>query len=75
MKIGDQIGVRGPKGAFTYTPNMVKNIGMVAGGTGITPMLQVNIFKEYMWCNSNKYLNYRLFVLFYVIQMTRQRSH
>lgn len=41
MKIGDKIGVRGPKGAFTYTPNMVREIGMVAGGTGITPMLQV----------------------------------
>jgi cytochrome-b5 reductase len=41
MKVGDKIGVRGPKGAFIYTPNMVREIGMVAGGTGITPMLQV----------------------------------
>ncbi|CAO3656551.1 unnamed protein product [Mucor hiemalis] len=41
MKIGDKIGVRGPKGAFIYTPNMAKEIGMVAGGTGITPMLQI----------------------------------
>lgn len=61
--MGDKIGVRGPKGAFTYSPNMTKEIGMVAGkktkgriiyknalfitkskiigGTGITPMLQV----------------------------------
>ncbi|CEG76749.1 hypothetical protein RMATCC62417_11606 [Rhizopus microsporus] len=41
MKVGDRIGVRGPKGAFIYSPNMVKEIGMVAGGTGITPMLQI----------------------------------
>lgn len=31
MQVGDFIGVRGPKGAFTYTPNMVREIGMVAG--------------------------------------------
>lgn len=31
MKVGDKIGVRGPKGAFIYTPNMVREIGMVAG--------------------------------------------
>ncbi|KAG1151929.1 hypothetical protein G6F37_005000 [Rhizopus arrhizus] len=41
LKVGDKIGVRGPKGAFTYSPNMTKEIGMVAGGTGITPMLQI----------------------------------
>ena len=33
--------VRGPKGAMVYTPNMVKRFGMIAGGTGITPMLQI----------------------------------
>lgn len=33
--------VKGPKGAMVYTPNMVKRFGMIAGGTGITPMLQV----------------------------------
>lgn len=40
-KIGEHIEVRGPKGFFTYTPNMVKSFGMVAGGTGIAPMYQV----------------------------------
>lgn len=40
-KIGEHIDVRGPKGFFTYTPNMVKSFGMVAGGTGIAPMYQV----------------------------------
>ncbi|KAK8055858.1 oxidoreductase FAD-binding domain-containing protein [Apiospora rasikravindrae] len=29
------------KAPFVYTPNMVRHFGMVAGGTGITPMLQV----------------------------------
>lgn len=33
--------VRGPKGAMAYQPNMVKRFGMIAGGTGITPMLQI----------------------------------
>jgi len=41
MKIGHSIRVRGPKGQFTYTPNMVRAFGMIAGGTGITPMLQI----------------------------------
>eukprot|EP01111_Echinosteliopsis_oligospora_P000901 TRINITY_DN1112_c0_g1_i1.p1 TRINITY_DN1112_c0_g1~~TRINITY_DN1112_c0_g1_i1.p1 ORF type:complete len:262 (+),score=105.12 TRINITY_DN1112_c0_g1_i1:84-869(+) len=41
LKPGETIEVRGPKGQFTYTPNMHKKIGMLAGGTGITPMLQV----------------------------------
>lgn len=52
MNIGDKIGVRGPKGAFIYTPNMAKEIGMVAGGTGITPMLQVSPLQRvcYMHC-------------------------
>jgi len=33
--------VKGPKGAMVYTPNMVRRFGMIAGGTGITPMLQI----------------------------------
>ncbi|KAJ5550369.1 hypothetical protein N7461_005067 [Penicillium sp. DV-2018c] len=41
LKIGDKLKVRGPKGAMVYTPNMCRHIGMIAGGTGITPMLQV----------------------------------
>lgn len=41
LKIGQQIRVRGPKGAFMYSPNMVRRLGMIAGGTGITPMMQV----------------------------------
>lgn len=41
LKIGDTINVRGPKGAFKYSPNMIDCFGMIAGGTGITPMFQV----------------------------------
>ncbi|KAG0260599.1 NADH-cytochrome b5 reductase [Actinomortierella ambigua] len=41
LSIGDNISVRGPKGQFNYTANMCRHIGMIAGGTGITPMLQI----------------------------------
>ena len=41
LKIGDKIRVKGPKGQFTYKPNTWRALGMIAGGTGITPMLQV----------------------------------
>jgi cytochrome-b5 reductase len=38
---GTTVKIKGPKGQMVYTPNMVKEIGMLAGGTGITPMLQI----------------------------------
>lgn len=57
MHIGDTIDVRGPSGLLVYdkpgeflirpdkktpsTRKFVKKIGMIAGGTGITPMLQI----------------------------------
>ncbi|KAF4629810.1 hypothetical protein G7Y89_g8334 [Cudoniella acicularis] len=41
LQIGDQVEVRGPKGAMRYRKGMVKEIGMIAGGTGITPMYQL----------------------------------
>lgn len=41
LGVGQTLRVKGPKGAFVYTPNMVRHFGMIAGGTGITPMLQV----------------------------------
>ncbi|KAK2188207.1 hypothetical protein NP493_140g03076 [Ridgeia piscesae] len=57
MKIGDYIDVRGPNGLLVYDGNshfkiradkksepkdmLVSQLGMIAGGTGITPMLQV----------------------------------
>ncbi|GBC04426.1 hypothetical protein RclHR1_05680011 [Rhizophagus clarus] len=39
--VGQQISVKGPKGQFKYRPGLVKALGMIAGGTGITPMLQI----------------------------------
>ena len=41
MKVGDTLECKGPIMKLEYKPNMRKSIGMVAGGTGITPMLQV----------------------------------
>ncbi|KAL4399679.1 NADH-cytochrome b5 reductase [Malassezia pachydermatis] len=41
LKIGDTVEMKGPKGRFLYEPNMVSRIGMIAGGTGITPCYQV----------------------------------
>ncbi|KAH3902776.1 probable NADH-cytochrome b5 reductase 1 [Saccharomycodes ludwigii] len=41
LSIGDKIKARGPKGFYTYKPNMRKHLAMVCGGTGITPMYQI----------------------------------
>lgn len=41
LNLGDVMKVKGPKGAMVYTPGLVKRFGMIAGGTGITPMLQI----------------------------------
>ena len=41
LKVGDMIEVKGPFPKLPYTANMKKNIGMICGGTGITPCLQV----------------------------------
>ncbi|UZJ51898.1 hypothetical protein CBS101457_001218 [Exobasidium rhododendri] len=41
LRIGDPLQVKGPKGQMKYSPDLAKHIGMIAGGTGITPMLQI----------------------------------
>lgn len=41
LKVGDTLEMKGPIQKYPYQPNIKKHIGMVAGGTGITPMLQV----------------------------------
>jgi len=41
LKIGDKVKIKGPKGQFKYHPSLTREIGMIAGGTGITPMLQI----------------------------------
>ena len=42
VKEGDVMEIKGPFPKFNYVPNMRREIGMIAGGTGITPMLQVS---------------------------------
>jgi cytochrome-b5 reductase len=41
LQPGDTLEVKGPIPKLPYKRNMKKEIGMIAGGTGITPMLQV----------------------------------
>ncbi|EIE21212.1 cytochrome-b5 reductase like protein [Coccomyxa subellipsoidea C-169] len=41
LNVGDSLECKGPISKLRYKPNMKKKIGMIAGGTGITPMLQV----------------------------------
>ncbi|KAI9345995.1 hypothetical protein DFJ73DRAFT_838368 [Zopfochytrium polystomum] len=41
LKKGDTLELQGPIPKYPYVPNKDGHIGMVAGGTGITPMLQV----------------------------------
>lgn len=41
MKPGDKLGIKGPIAKFPYKANEFESIGMIAGGTGITPMWQV----------------------------------
>lgn len=41
VPLGGLVEIRGPKGTFQYKSNMASHIGLIAGGTGITPVLQV----------------------------------
>ncbi|OBZ79904.1 NADH-cytochrome b5 reductase 1 [Grifola frondosa] len=41
LKIGDKVRIKGPKGQFKYHMSLSREFGMIAGGTGITPMLQI----------------------------------
>jgi len=41
MREGEELEMKGPFIKFKYTPNEFEHIGMIAGGTGITPMYQV----------------------------------
>ena len=41
MNVGMTIEMKKPKGRMEYQPGKWKSIGMIAGGTGITPMLQM----------------------------------
>ncbi|RYG47242.1 hypothetical protein EON67_08750, partial [archaeon] len=41
LKVGDEVEIKGPIKKFDYVPNTWNAIGMIAGGSGITPMLQL----------------------------------
>lgn len=41
LEVGDEVLFRGPKGAMRYRRGLCDKLGMVAGGTGITPMYQL----------------------------------
>jgi cytochrome-b5 reductase len=41
LQPGNTLEIRGPLGGFEYHRNMYKEVGMIAGGTGISPMMQV----------------------------------
>ncbi|XAR63575.1 Cytochrome-b5 reductase [Bertholletia excelsa] len=41
MREGDWLPVKGPVGRFRYKPGQVRAFGMIAGGSGITPMFQL----------------------------------
>ncbi|KAJ1675405.1 hypothetical protein EV182_001334 [Spiromyces aspiralis] len=41
LKPGDTLAIKGPIPKFTYKQNFKQEIGMIGGGSGITPMLQL----------------------------------
>lgn len=41
LKVGDSIAVKGPFAKLQYKANMKKKIGLIAGGSGITPVMQL----------------------------------
>ncbi|CAK9437512.1 uncharacterized protein LODBEIA_P18900 [Lodderomyces beijingensis] len=41
VQVGQTVKFRGTVGTLNYSPGMAKEIGLIAGGTGITPILQV----------------------------------
>ncbi|KAI8146343.1 hypothetical protein BJV82DRAFT_510116 [Fennellomyces sp. T-0311] len=41
LKPGDTLDIKGPIPKYNWDQGKVENVGMIAGGTGITPMLQL----------------------------------
>jgi cytochrome-b5 reductase len=41
LRPGEELQIKGPFQKFSYQANQWKHIGMIAGGTGITPMYQI----------------------------------
>lgn len=41
LKVGDEIAISGPGGFFTFTGAEAKDVVLIAGGVGITPMMSI----------------------------------
>ncbi|TMW64006.1 hypothetical protein Poli38472_014711 [Pythium oligandrum] len=41
LQVGDSLEMKGPFPKFPYKPNQYKRIGLIAGGSGVTPSFQV----------------------------------
>jgi len=41
LRVGASVSIRGPVGRFKYEKNAYRKIGLVAGGSGLTPCLQL----------------------------------
>jgi cytochrome-b5 reductase len=41
LKVGDSLEIKGPIQKLVYRPNMVKQVVLIVGGTGIAPALQI----------------------------------
>jgi cytochrome-b5 reductase len=39
LKVGDELEIKGPIPKYNWDENVKDNVGMIAGGTGITPMV------------------------------------
>lgn len=44
LQTGEMVPFKGPVGRMSYSANMAREIGIIAGGSGITPILQVLSF-------------------------------
>jgi len=61
MQVGDLVDLLSPQGTFCVDPQVPRNLALVAGGVGITPMIRIlNALREQGWERS--------IYLFYVVR-------
>ena len=65
LNVGDKLEFQGAFTKLEYKPNMKKEIGMIAGGTGITPMLQVPLLLLLLFPSSSLFLLLLLLLLLF----------
>jgi cytochrome-b5 reductase len=41
LKVGASVDIRGPVGRYKYKKNSYEHVGLIAGGSGLTPCLQI----------------------------------